>query len=174
MIDKDHNHPPESLELAPEVIKNISGFMAEHPAVLDEELARAYKVQMDRVKLVMKDLDEERDGKVRPLNSTVAAINDMYRGPYRLAKSILDEMKNRCDIFLWAEEKRRKAIAEEAERKARAAEAAAREAERLEQERLDDAAQGEAGIDVSDVMAKANDAFEDFERAKREARSISP
>jgi hypothetical protein len=166
---KGHNNPPEMLETAPEVAKSISAWMAESPIVQNETDAKAIKMQIDRAKLCIKDLEDERDGKVRPLNDTVASINFKYRSPRRLLGDLLDEMLNRLSTFVKAEERRREQIALEAQAKARAAEAAAREAERIEQEKLDDAARGELGIDAAKVISDADEAFEAFERAERQA-----
>lgn len=166
---KDHNNPPEVLELSREVIQSISDWMAENPNVPNEDKAREAKVQIDRVKLCIKDIEAERDGKVRPLNEKVAAINADYRKPRRVLGDLLDEMLARLQDFIRREEHRRAKIAEEAARKAREAEEAALEAERLEKERLDDAAKGEVGVNIAEVIEKADDAFENYERAEREA-----
>ena len=164
-----HNNPPEMLETAQEVAKSISGWMAESPVVQNETHAKAIKMQIDRAKLCIKDLEDERDGKVRPLNDTVASINFKYRSPRRLLGDLLDEMLNRLSTFVKAEERRREQIALKALAKAREAEAAAREAERVEQERLDDAAKGEIGVDAAKVIEDADKAFEEYCAAEREA-----
>lgn len=168
-ITKTDNNPPEVLDLSREVIQSISDWMGENPSVSDEATARSAKMQVDRAKALIKDLEAERDGKVRPLNEKVASINADYRKPRRLVGDLLDEMLARIQDYVRKEEHRRAKIAEEAARKAREAEEAALEAERLEKERLDDAAKGEVGVDVAAVIEKADDAFEDYQRAEREA-----
>src|SRR4051812_28002180 len=135
---KDHNNPPQILELCRDVIQSISDFMAENPTVPDHDCARLVKIQIDRAKLGIKDLEDERDAKVRPLNETVAAINLAYRKPKQMLTDLIGEMTNRVQVYVTAEEDRRRVILEEATRRAQAAEALAREAERLEKERLDD------------------------------------
>lgn len=169
MIDRDHNNPPEMLELSRDVAKSVSEWMADNPVVQDEETARSAKVQIDRLKLCAKDLEAERDGKVRPLNEKVAAINADYRKPRNLLGDLLFEVMGRVEHYVRQEEQRRAAIAAEAARKAREAEEAALEAERLERERLDDAAKGEVGVDIAEVIEKADDAFEEYQKAEREA-----
>jgi hypothetical protein len=166
---RDHNNPPEVLELASGVTAEISRYMADNPVVENEDAARGMKVYVDRAKLCIKDLEDERDGKVRPLNEQVAAINGRYRGPRRLLGDLLDEMLGRIQIFVRAEERKRQQAAMELAAKARAAEEAAREAERIERERLDDAAKGEVGVDVAEVIANADQAFDEYTKAERQA-----
>src|SRR3954465_3621453 len=142
-FQKGHNHPPQILELCRDIIQSISDFMAENPIVPDHACAKAVKIQIDRAKLGIKDLEEERDAKVRPLNDAVAAINQSYRKPKQMLLDLAGEMTNRLQAYVMIEEERRRVIAEEATRKAMELEAIAREAERLEKERLDDIAHGE-------------------------------
>lgn len=168
-ITKTDNNPPEVLELSRDVAKSISGWMADNPNIPDEKAAREAKVQIDRAKLAIKDLESERDAKVRPLNDKVASINADYRKPRNLLNDLLSEMLARVQDFVRKEEHRRAKIAEEAARKAREAEEAALEAERLEKERLDDAAKGEVGVDIASVIEQADDAFEEYQRREREA-----
>lgn len=167
--NRDHNNPPEVIDLASDVVQNISAFMAEMPVVGSEDAARGMKLQIDRVKLCVKDLEAERDGKVRPLNEQVDAINSRYRKPRTMLGNLLSEMLKRVHDFVKKEEHIRAMVALEAERKAREAERAAIEAERIERERLDDAAKGEIGINVAEVTADADEAFEAYERAERQA-----
>jgi hypothetical protein len=164
-----HNNPPEAIELASGVISDISGYMADNPVVQDEEAAKAMKLHIDRAKLCIKDIEAERDTKVRPLNYKVEQINSEYRKPRRLLGDLLDEMLGRVQIFVKAEQQRRQIAAMEAERKAVDARLAAQVAERKERERLDDAAKGEVGVDVAEVIAEADEAFETYEKAERAA-----
>ncbi len=169
MSEIGHNKPPEMLETAKEVARSISEYMADNPIVPDEESARKMKLQVDRAKLCLKDLDDERDSKVRPLNEQVSAINSEYRAPRNVLTSLGTEMLGRIQVFVQAEEAKRAEIFRELERRAAEAELAAKEAERIERERLDDASKGEIGIDVAEVIANADEAFDEFTKAKREA-----
>jgi hypothetical protein len=169
MSEIGHNNPPEAIELASQVVSSISSYMADNPVVESEQAARDMKLSIDRAKLCIKDLEAERDGKVRPLNDQVAAINNQYRPSRRMLGDLLDEMLRRVQVFVKAEEQRRSRIAMEAAIKAKEAERLALEAERIERERLDDVAKGEVGIDVAETIAKADQAFEDYQRAERQA-----
>lgn len=165
-----HNNPPELLELADVVIRDISASMAELPVIQNEDHARAMKVQIDRAKICIRDLEAELDGKVRPLRETVEGIRIQYRPKRGMLGNLLDEMLGRVQLFVKAEQRRREqaaaVLAAEAEKARRQAE----EAERIERERLDDAAKGEVGVDVAEVIQQADQAFETYEKAERQAR----
>src|SRR5216684_9365193 len=169
MTDIGHNNPPEVLRLAPEVIADISGRIADIPVVESEDDARLIKMEIDRAKACIKDLEAERNSKVRPLNDKVDLINQTYRRPRNLLGDMLDEMLGRVEVFVKLEQAKRQAMAIARALKAKEAEEAAKEAERIERERLDDAAKGEIGVNVAEVIAKADEAFEDFTRLEREA-----
>jgi len=169
MSEIGHNNPPEVLKLASDVIADISGKMADVPVVETEEDARLIKMQIDRAKACIKDLEAERDSKVRPLNDKVGLINQTYRRPRNLLGDLLDEMLGRVQVFVKAETLRRERIAAGVAAKAAALALEARMKELEEQERLDDAAKGEVGINVAEIIAEADDAFEAYEKAERQA-----
>lgn len=104
------------------------------------------------IKQVSKDLDDYRDGLVRPHNTFVRKVNDSVRNISTLASQLVSAMDGRRSQYLLEkqrqiEEANRKAAAEaeriraEKERKEReqreAAERARQEAERLETERIE-------------------------------------
>ena len=163
------NNPPDMTVTAGETMKDLSDWMSENPVIEDENKAREAKVYIDRAKLCIKDLEDERDGKVRPLNEQVKEINLYYKGPRTLLERVSEELGQRLASFLREEELRRieaanaaRALAEEAERRAR-------EAERLEQDALRNAAAGELGVDIQASVVEADAAFGEFERANRQA-----
>ena len=164
-----HNKPPDMTATAVETMRDLSDWMAENPVIQSMENAREAKVFIDRAKLCIKDLEDERDGKVRPLNEQVKEINAYYKGPRSSLETVLSELNARVAAFVLAEERKREAAAREAARIAAEAEARAREAERLEQEALASAASGELGVDVAAHVTDADDAFKEYERANRQA-----
>lgn len=165
-----HNNPPEVLKLAPEVIADISGKMADIPVVESEDDARLIKMEIDRGVACMRDLEAERDGKVRPLNAVVDNINLAYHRPKRLLGDLLDEMRARLKLFMDAETLRREQAAAEARVKAKLAEDHAREMERIEREKLDNASKGEVGVNAAEVIAEADDAYDAYCAAERAAK----
>lgn len=168
-MDIGHNQPPGMIDTAAETAKDISAWMAEMPIIETEESARDAKLFLDRGKLCIKDLEDERDGKVRPLNEQVKAINETYKSPRDKLQTLILTLGNRLAFFLRAEEQRRLAAAKEAARIAEEAEQRAREAERLEQDAIASADSGELGVDIAAHVDAANSAFRDFEKADRQA-----
>lgn len=167
MSNIGHNSPPDMAATAADVTQSINDWLKEHPVVQTEEEAREAKVQIDRGKLCVKDLEAERDKKVRPLNEQVKEINAYYKGPKSLLEEVTGHVSLRLSGFLRAEEERRAEEAEKARRAAEEAEHAARLAEQIEQERIDSARSGELGVDVAEASRAADGAFKEYERASR-------
>lgn len=164
-----HNQPPDMTITVGEVAKDLSDWMAEHPVIATEEEAREAKVLIDRANLGIKDLEDERTAKVRPLNEKVKEINDYYRGPREVLARILEIIRPRLGGYLAKEETKRIAIAEEAARRAEESEEAARQAERKELEIIEAANQGELGLNIADATREADQAFKDYQKADRQA-----
>ena len=167
MNDIGHNQPPDMTVTAGEVCQSINDWLKENPVVTNEEEAKEAKSQIDRGKLCVKDLEAERDKKVRPLNERVKEINGYYRGPKTTLEEVTGEAAARLAAYLRAEEQRRIAKAEEARLAAEAAEQAARLAEQAEQEKIDAARTGELGVDISEAKRDADEAFKEYERTSR-------
>ncbi len=165
-----HNHPPSMIETAAETMNDLSAWMAEHPVVQTEEDAREAKVYLDRGKLCVRDMEDERDGKVRPLNEQVREINAYYKGPRTQLENVLQALQNRLTDFIREETRKREEAAEEAARLAEEAEQRAREAERIEQEAIESAKAGELGVDIAAHTVGADEAFRDYEKASRAAQ----
>lgn len=163
------NRPPDMAATAVDVAKSISAWMAENPVIQTEDSARDAKVWLDRGKLCVKDLEDERDGKVRPLNEQVQGINAYYRHPREALQKILTEISQRISRYIREEERKRVAAAAEARRIAEEAERRAREAEAAEQEALRSASAGELGLDIASHVVAADDAFHEAQVKARQA-----
>ena len=163
------NNPPEMIQLASDVTRQISTWFAENPAVTTEKEAREIKLQIDRAKLCLKDLEDERDSKVRPLNDEVNAINLAHREVRKPLGVVLDMMLITLDSFLKDEEDKRIRAAMIARKIAQEAENRAREAEQIEKEKLENARLGEVGIDIASIVENADNAFDEYQKAERAA-----
>lgn len=163
------NNPPDMAQLSDEVAQSISEWLKENPVVETEEQAREAKKQLDRAKLCVKDMEDERVKKVNPLNEEVKKINDYYRKPRDIIQKIGQEISSRLTIFVKKEQEKRELEAMEAARLAAEAEEKARAAEQAEKEALASASQGELGIDVKQVTEQADQAFDEFKKANRQA-----
>lgn len=170
MNEAGHNNPPDMTVMAGECMDTLSSWMGDHPVIESEEHAREAKRLVDRAELCMKDLEDERDGKVRPLNTQVKEINDHYRPSKTALKTVAGTLEERLTAFMVAEENKRVAIAAEAARVADEAERAAREAERAEQAAIADANSGVLDVDIKAAVVDADDAFSRFKKAERQAQ----
>lgn len=163
------NNPPDMAATAAETMQSLSDWMKEHPVIEQEEDAREAKVLIDRGKLCIKDLEDERDKKVRPLNQQVKEINEYYRSPRENLQAVLNEINSRITAWLREEERKRQAAAEEARRQAEEAVRRAQEAERLQREADENARGGELGVDIAAATVDASEAARDAARAVRVA-----
>ena len=166
MAEIGHNQPPSMMETCGETMRDISAWLSEN-VIITEDTAKDAKVYLDRGKLALKDLDDERDSKVRPLNEQVKEINDYYRPSKSQLETVLANLGTRLGEFIKTEREKREAVAREAARIAMEAEKRAREAEKAEQESIESANSGELGIDIASHVSEADNAFRDFEKADR-------
>jgi hypothetical protein len=169
MNEIGHNNPPEVLELVETVISDISMVMADIPVVEDERAAREMKTGIDRAKLCIKDLDAELADKVRPLLAAEEGFRGQYRPKKAMLNNLLDEMLDRVQVFVKAEQRRREQAAALLVAQAHEARRKAEEAERIELEQLDNASKGEVGINVAEVIGDADEAYEAYCKAERQA-----
>lgn len=167
------NNPPDLIEHAQTVIDDINAWLSDHPVIETEEQARETKPFLDRAKAALDEIEAERDGKVRPLNEAVDAINAKYKALHNVDKKkpglfdrIVNELKARVGAFMLAEEQRREREADLARQAQAEAERIAREAEAKEAEALANAKAGEV-IDVAEVTKAADEAFSNFEQSSR-------
>lgn len=167
MSQLGHNQPPTMVETAREVLDHVNEWLKEHPVIQNDEEIKAAKVHIDRAKLCFKDLEAERDQKVRPLNEQVKTINESYRPTKETIQSIVRALEERAADFLRQEERRRQEAAAEAARIAHEAELAARLAEERERDAIRSANSGVLDVDIKDAVVQADSAFHDYERASR-------
>lgn len=170
-------HPAASLmDMARAAMTRLGAFLKDHPVIQTAEDARAAKIVKDATDGTLKDLEDERTALVRPLNDKVAEINTRYKAIHNTdtkrpgsADKLVNELKSRVKVFLDAEEARRAAV-EQAANEARAAlEAKARAAEAAEREAIDNASLGDCDADVAAASLAADEAFDEFARADRAA-----
>jgi hypothetical protein len=168
------NQPPGAIELAKPTMEDLNRFLSEHPVIVNDDEARAAKAVADRVLLAFKGMEEERDGKVRPLNEQVAAVNAEYHKWFNTNDkkpgvwgTLLKELKIRLTAYARKLEAERQAVAEAARKAAAEAARKAKEAEDREREAAAEAAAGVCDVDFAGATQEANDAFAQYERAER-------
>ena len=169
-----NNPPAGSIEIANETFADVSKWLGNNPVVETEDKAFEAAALVKRAEGSLREIEAERDGKVRPLNERVASINADYKSKHNTDKKnpgtldkVFNELRRRLAVFMKAEEDRKAAIAEAARLAALRAEEEAREADRREKEALENASLGEIGVDVAAVTIEADQAFKTFEKAER-------
>lgn len=165
-----HNRPPGMIAVCDQVCADISAWMAEHPAISTPEDAKEAKLQLDRGKLTLKDMEDERDAAVRPLNTQVKEINESYRPTKTLVNDVLAELGKRVTAYLTAEEEKKQAAMREAARIAEEARTRALEAARRAAEAAESATTGELGVDIKAAAREAGVAAREAEKAERAAQ----
>lgn len=163
------NGPPSQIELAQGTLSALADFLKDHPVISTEDEARAAKLLKDRADLAVKDLEDERDDLVRPLNTQVAEINGRYRPIRDPLTRVIAELKGRIGRFIEGEAKRRQALAEAAQRVAAEKALLARQAEEAERAAKEEAEQGVCDVDVGGAITNADAKFADYEKAERAA-----
>ena len=164
------NNPPSQIELLAGAQSALAEFLREHPVLANETEAKQAKLMKDRADAAIKDLEDERDRYVRPLNVQVKEINDRYRGPRETFKKVLDALNRRIVDYIRTETLKREAAAEAARKAAEEAERIARERECQEQAALSEQNQGVCDIDVAAKTAEADAAFHDYKVLDRTAK----
>lgn len=169
MNDIGHNAPPDMAVTAEEVANDLNAFLGEHPVIENEDDARAAKLLMDRGRLCVADLEDERAKKVRPLRESMERINEHYKAPKTILESVLGGLRDRVTAYLRKEEAKRIEAAREAARIAEDAQRRLDAARLLEQEALGASDSGELGVDLKAAVVATDSAGRDAAKAAREA-----
>lgn len=162
-----HNKPPSQIRFTEDTASALGDWLKINPIVETEEVAREGKLLVDRARLCLQDLDDERKGQTAPLNEQLKQINARYASPKAVLDKLLTELKARLNVYVIKEEEIRRKAAEEARKRAEEAEQAAREAEEREQEAADDARQG-VESDIGTATKDADEKFAAYKVAQRE------
>lgn len=165
-----HNRPPGPIEIGAETVAEAAKWLADNPVVENEVLAREAAKLSERLKVSQDEIEKERDGKVRPLNTQVKEINAEYSTAKTPLEAARTQLKKRLTDFALAEEAKRLEALRAAEEAAKEAERIAREAEAKEQEAIAEANAGVVGVDVVAATQNANQTFSRFEKANHQAR----
>lgn len=158
-----------AIHAAEDTLNALNDWMKDHPVIENEDDARSGKSLLDRGKLAIDDLEDERRAKVDPLNAQVKGINDAYRPSRSALDEIVHILWQRLTAFMKAEEEKRLEAARQARKLAEQKEREAREAEAKEKEGLANAEAGELDVDAVELIQQADTAFTEFKAAERAA-----
>jgi hypothetical protein len=163
-----HNFPGP-LAFAHDLADQLGQFVAYHPVIQTEKDSRTAGVNQRLAEECLKEIETLRVASVRPLNERVTAINAEHKSAGMALSKIALVIKARNEIYHRDQELERARIAEEARLVREAAERAAKDAEINEKEALDNAREGEIGVDILAAQQHADMAFSAFGRADRAA-----
>jgi hypothetical protein len=165
------NNPPQetTIEFASTAMALMQRYLNDNPVIQTGEQAEAAKVQIETGRGCLAGMETERDGKVRPLNNKVDEINGVYRAVSAPFKKVMDQVRERLTAYGKMVEAERERVAAIARAKADALIAAAREAERLEREAIENASQGEVDAGVAERIIEADASFKVAAKANRQA-----
>lgn len=164
-----NNGPPDIINDVWSTYRDVSTWMEGAPVITSAGQAAEAKLFWDRAKAAEADLEQARDGRVRPLNTRVKEINAEFKKVSEPLGKLRAELQSRMSAWALAEEKRLAAEAAALRRAAEEAEAAARAAEAREQEAKEDAAAG-CVVDVGAAIGDADEAFAEYQAAARAAK----
>ena len=172
-----NNPPPETaLTRAAPAIEDLRAWLRGNPVIVCDDESRAAKAVADRVAAALAAVEAERDGKVRPLNEQVRAINGEYHAVHNtnagkpgLWDKMFGELRRRMTTFARAEEDRRLKIAEAARLAAEESQRQALAAMAREREAIEDASVG-VETDAAAAAESADTAFAQYRRADNAAR----
>lgn len=162
------NNPPSHIEFTLETYQALNDWLTDHPVILTEEDARQGKLLKDRAALCLADLEQERDGKVRPLNEQVKSINDTYRGPKDQLTTIAATLTTRITDYAKTEALKREEVARQARKAEEEAYRKAQEAFAAEALAKEEAAEGVV-VDIGGAASNRIQAVKDFQKAERKA-----
>lgn len=163
-----HNNPPSPIDSAKEAMAELSKFAEDNPVIQDFPQAKLYAAYIERTRVALAAMEDERKPQADPLNAKLEAINKPYRivrqpleKLYEIVKARLSKYNNAVEAARLKEAQRLREAAEAAERAARAAEAE-------EAAAIAGAEVGEI-TDVGGAIIEADGAFKDFRKADRAA-----
>lgn len=169
-VERSDNNPPDRLGYATEAMEELRAFLKTHPVIQSEVEAKAGSACNERTLVALNEARAERETKTRPFRDRLNAIFDAYalvkdKGTLETARA---ELRKRLTKYANDIEAKRIAEVERLRQEAEDAERKAREAEAAELEAIDDAEQG-VESDVGGAIEQADQAFNDYRRADKQA-----
>jgi hypothetical protein len=163
-----HNKPPGPIESAKEAMAELSAFTQDTPVIENFDQAKLAAAFIERTRIALNAMEDERKPQADPLNAKLEAINKPYRIVRHPLEKLYELVKARLTKYNNAVEQARLREAQRLRAEAEAAERAAREAEANEAAAIAGADFGEC-TDVGGAIAQADGAFRDFQKAERQA-----
>jgi hypothetical protein len=163
-----HNHPPGAIQSAKGAHAELSKFAEDTPAITNFDDAKAAAGWIERTRVALQSLEDERKPQVDPLNAKLEAINKPYRLVRQPLEKLYEVVKARLTKYNNAVEAARLKEAQRLRDEAEAAERIAREAEANEANAIAGAEVGEC-TDIGGATLEADATFRSFQKAARAA-----
>ena len=167
-VSLGHNGPPSPIQSAKEAHAELSKFAENTPVIQSFDEAKQYAAWIERTRIALQAMEDERKPQADPLNAKLEAINKPYRVVRQPLEKLYDLVKARLSKYNNAVEAARLKEAQRLREDAEARERAARQAEADEQAAIAGADVGEC-TDVGSAIAEADGAFKDYQKADRAA-----
>lgn len=164
-----HNGAPGPIDSAKEAMAELGEYLKENPVVQSHAEAKQAGGWIERTRIALKTMEDERVELVAPLNEKLSTINGAYRVVRDPLTKLYDLLRARVTAYTRAEEAKRAAEAERLRQEAAEKERLAREAEANEAAAIAGAEVGEL-TDVGVATIEADAAFLDYSRTNREAQ----
>ena len=162
------NAPPGPIDHAREAMAGLSKFTEDNPVIQNFEQAKQAAAYIERTRVALQAMEDERKPQVDPLNAALEAINKPYRLVRQPLEKLYEVVKARLTRYNNAVEAARLKEAQRLREEAEAKERAAREAEAEEAAALAGAEVGEC-TDIGGATLEADKSFRDFQKADRAA-----
>jgi hypothetical protein len=171
-----HNNPPQGRPQAIldslAIYKGAAAFLEQNPVIDSEELAQQATQWRSNLKSALKAMGDAKEAMCKPLWQSWQDGLAIWKKPISTVEKLEKEVSDRLKSFLLAEDAKRQAALAEARRLEREAEEAARKAEAAEKEAIDNAKVGEC-VDVAGATRAADAEFEKFQAAEAAAREAA-
>ena len=172
-----HNNPPGPIDAGMDTACALSAWLAEHPVIETEDHARDAKLLLVRAKSSAGEIEDSRKRETAPLNEQLAEINERHKYIHNTDKKnpgILDktvaQLAARVTDYLARLEAARIRAAQLAQKAADDAARKAAEAIANQNDVIENARNGELGVDVTQEVIKTERAIKDAQIADRVAQ----
>ena len=155
IVTVGHNRPPGPLDSAKDALAELNGFLTEMPSVQTPQDAKQAAAFIERTRIALASMEDERKTKVGPLNEQLKKINEFYRAVREPLEKVFAELKRRYNAWDAEEKRKRDAVEAEAAAERLRAAAAARQAAQAADEAIAEAEQGVC-VDAGSAIANAH------------------
>lgn len=150
------NSPPSPVDFGRAAFRDISAFLAGMPVVETEGQAREIKLQLDRAKAALGDIEAAKEQACKPLYESWKTASAIYTPTVSHLAALVHEVKARLSRWMQTQEALCEAEAIRKQQEAEAAIQLAMATSLAVTEALDNASCGELNVDLTTVIEEAD------------------